>query len=89
MFPAVINGVGGIYWSTSSTGLRWTRPELMMSSPHLDSRVPIHPIGLVPQPGRPTSLLVLHNVKILSEDVSRCDCSTKLEPFVCQYDTSF
>lgn len=63
-FPAVIDGVGGVYASVARpdrgggegaaaahwSGVHWTRPTLLLASPTLDRRTPDHPIGIVALP---------------------------------------
>ena len=97
LLPAVIRGVGGIYWSESDSGLQWSRPRLLLPAPHLLYRVPVHPVGLLFGRGRPTSLLLLHNIRIVerpAEDegepikksgMVQCSCPPLL-PFMCQYE---
>jgi hypothetical protein len=63
-FPAVIDGVGGLFMSTGDDGVRWSRPELLLPSPSFQSRTPDHPAGLIEHDDGAVSLWVLRNVDI-------------------------
>ena len=80
LYPAVIEGVGGVYASFSTRLVRherteahwspvhWSSPTLLLASPALDQRTPDHPIGVVFAHGaaQPSviQLLVMHNVDV-------------------------
>ena len=47
LFPAVFPAAAGVYASTSTDGIEWTRPQLLLRSTAFCARTRLHPVRLV------------------------------------------
>lgn len=100
-YPAVIEGVGGVFMSLGRDGVRWSAPELLIASPILNDRTPDHPAGLTWHEDGSVALWVLHNVDLTTSthgaDLQwrgqrafnngevHCRCTPRYPPVLCRY----
>ena len=92
-YPGVLDMVGGIFFSTSSDGLHWTRPVRLLESPYDQSwRTRDYPVDGsleldgVSRPGGVLRLPIQHRLDLRMEAIDDEGCPAK--PFFCMYDLS-
>lgn len=66
MYPAVIDGEGGVYLSVGrdGSGVRWSRPQRLLPSLSFHSRTFDHPAGLMAHADGSASVFVLRSVDV-------------------------
>ena len=82
LFPAIIEGKGGIYLSSSKNGVQWTQPQLLMESEHEGPRTRDFPVdGFVIEDYR-LVFSVDHQIYLEHDDA--CDAP----PYTCTYEVT-
>lgn len=96
IYPAVIDGVGGIFASFGTDGVHWSRPELLLRTPIHSRRTLHHPAGVIEHRDGAVSVYVLEHIDLTERPWSKkppwvsravwCNCAPPVRPTLCRYD---
>ena len=92
LFPAVIDGRGGIYYSESTDGLHWLKPQLLMESNIFGPRTDDYPVdGFVASASGGLSFAVDHGIVLehgKEVDAAASQSGACTPPHTCRYELS-
>ena len=91
LFPAVIDGRGGVFYSESSDGRRWTQPQLLMESETFGPRTDDYPVdGFVASATGLTfsvdhGIVLEHGADVSQQASEKGECTP---PHTCRYEVA-